>query len=178
MDDNIVNFIKKSLEYYDNQTNENKMYLENTKMELTRMNYDNNIITANSLYKIIKDSNVISEGNYELLGIFDFQTKIWISGWAIMMEAGNIALNSLSRELFDYVYNLQLNNSSYDIALYKYIHNLLINSRILIEDSIELDIYLASISYLLKNKIKFIYPHIIYINTDKTKYVINYYLIL
>jgi hypothetical protein len=175
MDDNIVNFIKKSLEHYDNQNNNNKKYLENTKMEIKNMNYDNIITTVYDIYKIVKDNDVIYECNCELLGIFDFQTKIWISGWSILTRKGNP--HSLSRELFDYAYDSRLSNPSFN-EVNNYIFNQLINSRILIEDNIELDIYLATISYLLKNKIKFIYPNIKYLNTDKTKYIINYYLVL
>jgi hypothetical protein len=176
MNDNVENFIKKSLDYYDNQIKENSLYLENTEFEFEPTNYQNKA-NINS-YKIIKNNDIIKEGRYELLGIFDFQTKIWISGWSIMMDKGFYTYNSLSRELFDYVYNLQLYVNEYDRDLYNYIHNQLTNSRILIEDSIELEIYLSTISYLLKNKINFIYNDIKYLNNDKTKYIIKYYFIL
>jgi len=176
MDDNIVNFIRKSLDYYDNQNNENKKYLENTKMEISRMKYDT-IETGYEFYNIIKDDEIIYESKCELLGTFDFQTKVWISGWSMLIKNESRSPNSLSRELFDYVYDSQFNNPSFN-QVNNYIFNQLINSRILIEDNMELDIYLATVSYLLKSKIKFIYPRINYLNTDKTKYIINYYLVL
>jgi hypothetical protein len=177
MDDNIVNFIRKSLDYYDNQNNENKKYLENTKMEINKSSYDNIITTSIDLFNITKDNEIIYECKCELLGIFDFQTKVWISGWSNLTRPESFNPNSLSRELFDYVYDSQFSNSSFN-QVNNYIFNQLINSRILIEDNMELDIYLATVSYLLKSKIKFIYPSILYLNTDKTKYIINYYLVL
>jgi hypothetical protein len=177
MDDNIVDLTKKSLEYYDNQNIKYKEYLENTQFEI-----------KDSKFNILKDGNVILDGDFEIAGYFDFQTKVWINGWAIYFRIRNDTIdnslllkNKLSLELFNYIndnrYNIR-SNMQLDNQIYNYIYDQLCNSRILIEDNMELDIFLGLISYLLKEKIKFIYPYIKYLNNDKTKYIIRYYYIL
>jgi len=54
---------------------------------------------------------------------------------------------------------------------------ILVNSRIKIDELVQLDVNLALYTYLLKDKIKFIYPHKKYIDQTNTKYVTFYYLI-
>jgi hypothetical protein len=169
MDDNIVNLTKKSLEYYDNQNQLNNEYLEGTEIK----------INPNYECSILKNGDIIFNGESQILGIFDYQTKIWISGWSLSEDFLDKGINTkLSRDLFDYIYNKQFSTIKFDAALNKYVHDQLCNSRILIEDNMELDLFLALNSYLLKEKIKFIYPRIRYLNTDKTKYIINYHLII
>jgi len=171
MNDNIVDLTKKSLDYYDNQNLLYKEYLENTDFEIKE-----------SEFIISKNDKIILKGDYQIVGLFDFQTKVWINGWAMNlwpMEGDMNQKNSLSRQLFDYVYNIKINYElNYNTYINNYINNQLCNSRILVEDNIELDIFLGLISYLLKDKIKFIYPHIKYLNNDKSRYIINYYFIL
>jgi hypothetical protein len=168
MDDNIVNLTKKSLEYYDNQNQLNKEYLEGTELQ----------IKSNCECDILKNGDIIFSGDSQIIGFFDFQTKVWISGWSLSEDLRFGINTKLSRELFDYIYNKQLSIKSFNDALNKYIHDQLCNSRILVEDNMELDIFLALISYLLKEKIKFIYPKIKYLNSDKTRYIIKYHLII
>lgn len=168
MNDNIVDLTKKSLDYYDNQNILYKEYLENTDFEIKE-----------SEFIISKNDKIILKGDYQLVGLFDFQTKVWINEWSMSrIEYSLIQKNSLSRQLFDYVYNIKLNYKFYDDDVNNYINSQFCNSRILVEDNIELDIFLGLISYLLKDKIKFIYPHIKYLNNDKSRYIINYYFIL
>lgn len=167
MDDNIVNLTKKSLEYYDNQNQMNEEYLENTEIEI-----------KNNECNILKNGDIIFSGELQTLGTFDYQTKVLISGWSLLEDRESGINTKLSRELFDYIYNKQFSTKLFDASLNKYIHDQLCNSRILVEDNIELDIYLALISYLLREKIKFIYPRIKYLNNDKTRYIITYHLII
>ena len=179
MNYNTINFIKKSLDYYDNQLEENKQYLENTKFTF-KISREGQLTQYQ--YTILKDNKIIKKGNYQLLGYFDYQTKIFINAWSLMAP-NTEAYNSLSRQLFDHVYNMQqrITVTDYDEEqnnMLQYIHNQLNNSRILIEDSIELEIYLATISSLLKQRIDFIHYEKIFLNTDETKYIIKYYFII
>ena len=54
---------------------------------------------------------------------------------------------------------------------------LLVNSRIIIEESVQLDINLAIYSSLMRDKIKFIFPRIRYLDESKNNFVTFYYLI-
>ena len=58
------------------------------------------------------------------------------------------------------------------------IKSLLVNSRIQIEESIQLDINLALYTSLLRDKIKFIYPRRIQLDESNKIFITYYYLIL
>jgi hypothetical protein len=55
---------------------------------------------------------------------------------------------------------------------------MLVNSRIQIEEETQLDINLAIYNYLLKERIKFIYPYKRYLDKERQKYVTYYFLII
>ncbi len=74
----------------------------------------------------------------------------------------------------DYGLKLELQNN---LLEHSYIKSILVNSRIKIEEDIQLETNLAIYSYLLKNKIKFIYPLKVYLNNDKKEYITFYYFI-
>ena len=128
MDYNTINFIKKSLDYYDNQLEENKQYLENTKFTF-KISKEGPL--TQHQYIIFKNNKVIKNGNYQLLGYFDYQTKIFITAWSLMMVNTDYIYNSLSRELFDVVYKMQQSitvNDDEQYDMLQYIHNQLNNS--------------------------------------------------
>ena len=80
----------------------------------------------------------------------------------------------LSRELLNYGLKLEPSSNSLE---HFYIKALLVNSRVKIDEDIQLETNLAICSYLTKNKILFIYPRRRYLNNEKTKYVTFYYFI-
>ena len=177
-DSSLGSLIKKALEYFDEKNTENKLYLNNTKsIENLKLNliYDYELKKDKSLdapknQLSIKDNEdrLLGHFNVELLGYFDVETKIWIWSWVMPLLKKSLSVEC--RYLLKYGLNLEPTNiENNDIY---YIKILLSNSRILIKDNIQLEILLAIVSYLLGNRIKFIYPV-----KDKTKPVVTYYLV-
>jgi len=162
-------FIKKALIHYDNQ---NIKYSSLLKIndENIKPNSDNTTIIENTINFIHDNKEDIFE--FDILGYFDNQTQIWAWGWLLTNLNANQTV--LSRELLNY--GLKLESSSNSIEHF-YIKALLVNSRIKIEEDIVLETNLAICSYLIKNKILFIYPRKRYLNNEKTEYVTVYYLI-
>jgi len=156
--------IKKSLEYYDSQNDKNKKYIENTKIIFSGED--------NQISLIDQDENILLDCNYEILGLFDNQTNVWLWAWLLPFLNSNDTI--ISRKLLDYALKLEPQSNSYD---HYYIKSQLLNSRITIEDSIELDIHLALSSYLIKDLFSFIKPLRINLNKEQTKYNTIYYLI-
>ena len=156
--------IKKSLEYYDSQNDKNKKYIENTKIIFSGED--------NQISLIDQDENILLDCNYEILGLFDNQTNVWLWAWLLPFLNSNDTI--ISRKLLDYALKLEPQSNSYD---HYYIKSQLLNSRITIEDSIELDIHLALSSYLIKDLFSFIKPLRINLNKEQTKYNTLYYLI-
>ena len=112
------------------------------------------------------------EFEYEILGYFDNQNHIWIWGWLL----GDLEsqFTQTSRELLEYGLKLEPKSSNNDHFMIK---ALLVNSRIQIEELVQLEINLSIYSSLMREKIKFIFPRIRYIDESKTKYVTFYYLV-
>ena len=159
--------IKKSLEYYDNQNFKNIKYIENTIIEITTKDTTNDTIII-----FDKNYNILLESRYEILGLFDNQTNVWL--WAWLLPFLNSSETVISRKLLDYALKLEPQSNSYD---HYYIKSQLLNSRITIENAIELDIHLALSSYLIKDLFSFIKPLQVFLNEDKTKYNTVFYLI-
>jgi len=166
MNENKISYlIEKSLENYDNQNEKYKKYINNKKIIL---NSDNFEITFNS------NNNKKEIYNYEILGIFDNQTFVWI--WSWMFPLFNIQQTSISKDLLQYGLKLEPVNDNDINNLFLKVQ--FVNSRFLLQDFLQLEIHLALSSYLSKNKFKFIYPKKNYLDKEKTKYIIIYYLIL
>lgn len=154
--------IKKSLENFDNQ---NLKYIDYIKNENFKIDEHTDDITFNF-------NDYSKTLQYEILGYFDNQSNIWIWGWLL----GDLEsqFTKASRELLEYGLKLEPKSNSYDHFMIK---ALLVNSRIHIEESIQLDINIAIYSSLMRNKIKFIFPRIRYLDESKTKFVTFYYLV-
>jgi hypothetical protein len=112
------------------------------------------------------------EFDCEFLGYFDNQNLIWIYSWVFT----NIELSriKISKELLEYGLKLEPDTNTDEHFMIK---SLLVNSRIQIEELIQLDINLALYTSLLRDKIKFIYPKILYLDESKKKFITFYYLI-
>jgi hypothetical protein len=161
----LTEFIKKSLIHYDNQ---NMKYLS-----IININHQNiSFNTQNTDITFIYSDDKQVTYDVDVLGYFDNQNHIWIWGW--LLSDLNAKQTPLSRELLNY--GLKLEPSSNSIEHF-YIKALLVNSRIQIEEDIQLETILSICSYLTKNKILFIYPRIRYLNNEKTEYVTFYYFI-
>ncbi len=161
--DDLNTLIDKSLNFYDEQNKKYKEYLNEDDIVVTR---DKNIIKFNNLNKEFK---------YELVGMFDNTTNIWMWGWMVPDFLYNET--NLVRKLLNY--GLKISPSVIipisDDKLY--LKTQMINSRFLLNDKFQLDLHLAITSYLVKDSIKFIYYKKKYLNKEKTKYITVYYFI-
>ena len=154
----ISELILNSFEYYDSQNYLYKKYLNK-----------NGILDG--------ENSLINFGNenfkYELLGVFDNQTNVWIWSWMIPLidnEKSNI-----SKKLLNYGLNIFPNNDNEDAI---YLKTQLLNSRFLIEDNFQLEIHLALASYLAKDNFRFLYPIKQYLDDKKERYITKYFFIL
>lgn len=157
---NVSDLIKTAFEYYDNKNLKYKKYIENNNIYL---DYNKSTI-------MFTDLN--DEFKYEVLGIFDNSSKIWI--WAWMMPIFSNSKKQISESLLNYGLKLEPKNDPEEY----YLKTQLVNSRFLLEDKIQLDIHLALACYLSRNKFKFLYKKKFFLDKDKKKYLIIYYLIL
>ena len=160
----INDIIKKSLYHYDCQNikykkliNNNNIYFDETKKTIT-FNDENN--------------EIIITYNYELLSYFDNQHNIWI--WAWVLPDFNYIDTSECRYLLDYGLKIESTNSNIEQTMIK---GILVNSRIKIEEYIQLEINLSMYSYLVKDRIKFIYERKRYTNDNNDTYITYYYFI-
>jgi hypothetical protein len=137
----ISDFIKKSLNYFDIQNDENKIY-------------SNKYYQINDDRLINKETNEIIRIEREVLGVFYHDTQVFIWSWVIP----NLSINEtkVARELLNYGLKLDPKSNTLD---HYYLKTLLVNSRIHIKNDIELNLIQAISSYLLKDKIDFIYAY-------------------
>ncbi len=161
--DSLNQFIKKALQHYDNQNLSNKDFFDVPDSDV-KFSLESNTITF-----IIDDKEKIFD--FEMLGYFDNQSNIWI--WAWLLTNLNSEQTKLSRDLLNYGLKLEPTSNSIE---HFFIKSLLVNSRLSVEEDIQLDTNLAICSYIIKNKINFIYPRKRYIDKSNN-YVTFYYLI-
>jgi len=140
----VSDFIIKSLNYYDEQNNKYKKYLpKNTELLIK----EKQIIDFKTKKKI---ANI----ELQILGVFHNKTNVFL--WAWVLPYLSINETKTSRELLDY--GLKLEPQTNNINHY-YIRSLLINSRIYIENDINLELIQSISAYLLKDKADFIYEY-------------------
>ena len=157
-------FIIKVLDFYDKNNLKYIKYI-NSKIEINKNDEGDDIA------KFIYNKEEIFKAKCQICGYYDISNNIWFWGWLLPLTNHDTIL---SRELLDYGLKLEPatnNNEHY------YIKSQLLNSRITIEDMIELDIHLALSSYLIKDLYSFIKPLTVFLDKDKTKYITYYYLI-
>jgi len=154
--------IKKAIEHYDNIKLTYEKFINNQNVKIDELSSEITFITD--------DENKIF--NYEILGYFDNQTNIWIWGW--LLSDLKSEHTKICRELLEYGLKLEPSSNSYEHFMIK---GLLVNSRIQIEEDVQLDVNIAVYVSLIRNKIKFIYRRKRYIDDTKTKYVTFYYFI-
>lgn len=153
--------IKNALEKYDNINEKYISYINNP----------NFVFSTEDQIRFNLD-NTYDNFEYEHMGSFDNQNHIWI--WSWVFPKSNMKKTKISRELLDYGLKLEPESNTYDHFMIK---SLLVNSRIQIEESIQLEINLAIYTSLLRDKIKFIFPNIIPLDQSNQTFMTNYYLI-
>jgi hypothetical protein len=155
--------IDKALNYYDKKNLEYSKYLTS----------DITVERENNIIKFTEFDN--KQFKYEILGVFDNTTNIWM--WAWMVPEFLYNETDIVKKLLNY--GLKINPSIVSPVPNDklYLKTQLVNSRFLLNDEFQLELHLAISSYLAKDNFKFIYYKKKYLNKDKTKYITVYYLI-
>lgn len=154
--------VKKALEHWDNQNWNNKNLIDNQYVKFDELN--------STITFFIDDT--IKIYNYELLGYYDNQNGVWIWGW--VLSDFNYKDTPQCKYLLDYGLKLEPKSATIEQTMIK---GILVNSRIKIEEQTQLDVNLALYSYLIKDRIKFIYGRKRYLDKTSDNYVTFYYLI-
>lgn len=157
--------IDRAFEYYDKKNIEYNEYLHTENISIDREK-------QRIKFPDINDKDF----KYEVLGIFDNTTHIWM--WAWMVPEFMFNETEIVKKLLNY--GLKINPSIVSpIPNDKlYLKTQLVNSRFLLNDEFQLELHLAISSYLAKENFKFIYYKRKYLNKEKTKYITVYYLII
>lgn len=129
--------IKNSLEYYDQHQPKIQEILN--KLEYIEIVNNGNITDQFIFYD--SDDNVILKSRYEVLSIYVPQNNIWKWSWSL--PTASIKNTFISRKILEYAFTL---NPETDYLL----KSTLINSKILIENSNQLDIYIGLSAMLSK----------------------------
>lgn len=133
--------IIKSLDHYDSIRLKYTKHLSN-KLIIKNISEDVEIVLDNEIFR----------AKYQILGYHDFKNNIWIWGWLTQQKSDFIIM---SKELLNYGLKLDPSNIN---AEQLYLKTLLLNSRYIVDGTVGLDINLSIFSYILKEKILFIYP--------------------
>lgn len=154
--ESLKTLIKKSLEYYDNL---NRKFKEKyPRSEYQTLLKNNNISIIDSNDKVVYDSPS------ETLGIFILSSNTWI--WSWMIPYLNLEVTNIARSLLNYGLKLEpLSN----LEEHYFLKTSLVNSRIKLETRTELDIHLALMLYLSKNKYNYLLELEDTINDEKGK---------
>ena len=159
--------IMTSFKYYDISCNKYNKYINIQNIKF-KQHPDTRIISTDKL--IIFDDTY--EYDYEVLGYYDNNTNIWIWGWVLPNMSAEKTI--ICKELLEYGIKLEPSSNSEEHYIIK---SLLVNSRLKLDEYIQLETYLAIIFYIIKNKILFIYPRILRLDSDTEKFITVYYII-
>ena len=137
-----IEFIKKSLDYFDKQNYKYSNFIKNTSI----------IIKNNQI--LDKTEIILSNFIRQVLGVYHYSSNVFFWGWVLpFLSVDEI---KISRELLNYGLTLDPNTNTYD---HFFLKSLLVNSRININTCFDLDLIQAISAYILKDKYTFIYPY-------------------
>jgi len=158
----LLTLINNALLYFDKQNNKYSKLINITDTTIDR---SKNIIIFDKV-----------EYKYEILGVFDNTTNIWMWAWMIPEFIANET--TTVKKLLNYGLKISPITVSDKIPDDKmYLKTQLLNSRFMLNDYFQLELHLAIASYLVKDNMKFIYYKKRYLDRDKTNYITVYYLI-
>ena len=174
MDIDLSALVDKALYDYDKRSIQYKKYIDSDNIIFDR--------TITSIKFVDINQEVF---NYNILGIFDNINHIWM--WAWMVPDFLMTETVFVKKLLNYGLKIDStvsNKVSQDRLSQDrlsqdrlYLKTQLVNSRFLLEDNFQLELHLAISYYLSKENIKFIYPRIKYLSSDKKRFITVYYLI-
>lgn len=152
MENHIVDLLKKSLLYFDNQNSIYYQYLTNTRMHAN----EQKILDKNT------DEVILSDFDMEILGVFNHHSNVFLWSWSLPYLGINET--KTTKELLNY--GLQLEPTSNSVSHF-FLKTLLVNARNYIDSDFDLELIQALSSYILKDKCNFIYPINLYNNENK-----------
>tara|TARA_B100000902_G_scaffold327503_1_gene323100 strand:- start:7615 stop:8124 length:510 start_codon:yes stop_codon:yes gene_type:complete len=145
---NSKNLMKNAYKYYDEKYDKyNKILTSYDKV--TEETFESDL--KESIIRFYKNDKVILEANYEGMGDYYSNENLFVWTWAIVNSNKNMSY--ISKSILKYGLDITLNNPSEtnEYNLNSFLKMLLINSRILITNQVELDI-LTYISFYLSKK--------------------------
>ena len=168
MNNKLELIIKKSLDLFDEQNIQYQEFIKSNNVNRI-VTYQDEVLIDDETFYNQKPNDVTDREarnliyfnenntfNYEILGLYDIKTRVWAWSWSFPLL--NKSFTYESRQLLNYALDKKVITSEDQETLF--IKTQLINSRLSIPDSIQLDILLSLCSYLLQKRIKFIYPEI------------------
>jgi hypothetical protein len=167
--------VKKALEHWDNQNWKYRHLINNQNIRIDDVSNTISFLNQTNPLDQSDNSDYIIKGSIfdcELLGYYDNINSIWVWGW--VLADFNYRDTPLCKYLLDYGLRLEPKSATLEQTMIKAI---LVNSRIKIDESVQLEINLALYSYLIKDRIKFIFGRKKYIDELSDKYVTFYYLL-
>jgi hypothetical protein len=155
-----IEFINMSLEYYDNQISKYHEYWA----------LNPYIDNEKGFIDFSKNDKLEKKEQYEILGVLDKKENVFIWSWLFPVIESKFTI--ISRNLLNYALSLEPKSNTYE---HYFLKTSLLNSRIFIENSEQLDILLSISSFLIKNKSKFIIP--IDVEISKSNFLTIFYII-
>lgn len=154
MDNNFSTLLSKSTEYYDNQNNINKREITNLENILIERQKSKGKEVGIIKNKVIDSKNNI-EYEYELLGLYDINSRTFVWSWSFILLPKYLSIQS--KYLLHYGLNIGISNVNDTLEKDSYFLKILLcNSRIHIEDEFRLNFIIAVCSYILNDRIDFI----------------------
>lgn len=161
MTDKTKELIIQSLNYYDsNNEKYSKLY---DKFKYYSIITSENDTDHNIIIFYDKNNEIIFKSRYEILGMYNASSSLWIWGWSMPSLQKNELY--LSRKILNYGFDLLLKESHF-------LKSELITSRFRISDTIQLTIHTSIASYISKNPMifKLIFDPEISAKTEKSPY--------
>ena len=142
--DKTKELITQSLNYYDINTEKySKLYDKFKYYSIITSESDTD---HNRIVFYDKNKEIIFKTRYEILGMYNATSNLWIWGWSIPSLQKNELY--LSRKILNYGFDVLLNESHF-------LKSELITSRFRISDTLQLNIHISIASYISKNPMIF-----------------------
>lgn len=129
--------ISDTLEYYD--TNKEKYTPLINKIKYIKFIDIESELSRNKVNLYDENDKLMNSYEYEIIGLFDNNTNIWVWSWGIPTVKKN--QTGILRKIFNY---------GIDLDSDEYLRNELITSRFKISNEIQIDMHLSIVSFLSK----------------------------
>lgn len=146
------NLIVSSFIYYDMQKKKYKKYYNN-KNNLKIYHEPN----KEPYFELINDAEILMKGEYNLIGIFNNDKKLFRWGWDyVMWDFDNKFMSRNTyyiKKIINYIFSLNINgdNIEEDTFFYKDMKNLFLHHKFIIKNPLQLEQLLAITLYITKS---------------------------